>query len=151
VYLEELLGFFKNSLPLVGFNHKCCSMVSSGNKSKHYALGKQGEAYAQEYVRANGYKILHTNWRHGQKELDIVALKNNILVVFEVKTRTDSYWEEPKDAVKFRKQKNMVEAADAYVQNYDYNFEVQFDIISLVYNGKGFDLEHIPDAFYPLA
>jgi len=126
-------------------------MVTGENKSKHYTLGEQGEAIAQEYVRANGYKILHTNWRYGKKELDIVALKSNTLIVFEVKTRTNSYWEEPKDAVKFRKQKNMVEAADAYVQKYNYNFEVQFDIISLVYNGKGFDLEHIPDAFYPLA
>lgn len=126
-------------------------MVTGENKSKHYTLGEQGEVIAQEYVRANGYKILHTNWRYGKKELDIVALKSNTLIVFEVKTRTNSYWEEPKDAVKFRKQKNMVEAADAYVQKYNYNFEVQFDIISLVYNGKGFDLEHIPDAFYPLA
>jgi putative endonuclease len=125
-------------------------MARSSNISKHYALGKQGEAYAQEYVMANGYKILHTNWRHGKKELDIVTLKDETIVVFEVKTRIDNFWEEPKDAVKIRKQKNMVEAADAYVQKFDYDLEVQFDILSLVYNGKGFDLEHIPDAFYPL-
>jgi putative endonuclease len=125
-------------------------MARSSNISKHYALGKQGEAYAQEYVMANGYKILHTNWRYGKKELDIVTLKDETIVVFEVKTRIDNFWEEPKDAVKIRKQKNMVEAADAYVHKFDYDLEVQFDILSLVYNGKGFDLEHIPDAFYPL-
>lgn len=125
-------------------------MERGSSISKHYELGKQGEAYAQEYVKANGYKILHTNWRHGKKELDIVTLKDKTIVVFEVKTRIDNFWEEPKDAVKIRKQKNMVEAADAYVQKFDYDLEVQFDILSLVYNGKGFDLEHIADAFYPL-
>lgn len=125
-------------------------MARGNNISKHYALGKQGEAYAQEYVMANGYKILHTNWRYGKKELDIVTLKDKTIVVFEVKTRIDTFWEEPKDAVKIRKQKNMVEAADAYVQKFDYDLEVQFDILSLVYNGNGFDLEHIADAFYPL-
>lgn len=125
------------------------SMKNDGDISQPYKLGQEGEAYALDYVKASGYKVLHTNWRHGKKELDIVTLKNNTIVVFEVKTRHTSFWEEPKDAVRLKKQKNIVDAADAYVQKYDYNLDVQFDIISLVYNGRSFELEHIPDAFYP--
>ena len=125
-------------------------MKKPANKSQHYKLGKEGELFAQDYVKGKGYKVLHTNWRFGKKELDIVTVKDNMLVVFEVKTRFDKYWEEPKDAVNIRKQRNIVEAADAYIQQYDLSYEVQFDVISLVYNGKTFDLEHIPDAFYPL-
>lgn len=115
----------------------------------HYKLGKEGEHYALEYVTGRGYKVLHTNWRFGNKEIDIVSQKENTLVVFEVKTRFSNYWEEPKDAVKLRKQKNIIEAADNYVEKFDLDMEVQFDIISLTYNGKGFEIEHIPDAFYP--
>jgi putative endonuclease len=115
----------------------------------HQKLGKDGEEFAIEYVKANGYKVLNTNWRHGHKELDIVTLKENMLVVFEVKTRVTNYWEEPKDAVRIRKQKNIIDAADAYVHKYDLNFEVQFDIISLVNKGTTFELEHIHDAFSP--
>lgn len=114
-----------------------------------YKLGVDGEAYALDYVKAMGYKVLNTNWRFGKKELDIVGTKDNMLIVFEVKTRFGNYWEEPKDAVVMRKQKNIIEAADAYVQKYDIDLEVQFDIIGLVYNGKSFELEHIQDAFYP--
>ena len=115
----------------------------------HNKLGKEGEAYALDYVKHSGYKVLHTNWRFGKKELDIVAVKNDTLIVFEVKTRFSNYWEDPKDAVKLRKQKNIIEAADAYVNEYSLDHEVQFDVISLVHNGRGFELEHIPDAFYP--
>jgi putative endonuclease len=115
----------------------------------HSKLGKEGEEYALDYVKHRGYKVLHTNWRYGKKELDIVALKNEILIIFEVKTRASDYWEDPKDAVKMRKQRNMVEAADAYVHEYSLDNEVQFDVISLIHNGRGFEIEHIPDAFYP--
>ena len=124
-------------------------MVKNSNISPHYKLGKDGEAYAQEFVKANGYKILHTNWFYARKEIDIVTLKNDVLTIFEVKTRFENGWEEPKDAVKMRKQRNIIDAADAYVQQYDLNFDVQFDVISLIYNGKSFKLEHIPDAFTP--
>jgi len=125
------------------------SMNKKDDVSHHYKLGREGEAYALDYVKSMGYRVLATNWFFGKKELDIVTTKNSMLVVFEVKTRTSSYWEEPKDAVVLRKQKNIVEAADAYVQEHDIDLEVQFDIISLLYNGKSFELEHIEDAFYP--
>lgn len=125
-------------------------MKKTDDLPHHNKLGKEGESLAAEYIATNGYKILHTNWRHGKKEIDIVATKENMLVVFEVKARFGDYWEEPKESVKKRKQKNIIEAADAYVEKFDINMEVQFDIISIIYrsNAKP-ELEHIPDAFYP--
>ena len=124
-------------------------MKNTDDLPHHHKLGKEGEEFALDYVKKMGYKVLHKNWRFGKKELDIVTTKNSMLIVFEIKTRFSNYWEEPIDAVQLRKQKNMVEAADAYVEEYDYDMEVQFDVIGLLYNGKGFELEHIPDAFYP--
>ncbi|MFP4557046.1 MAG: YraN family protein [Bacteroidales bacterium] len=124
-------------------------MKKTDDLPHHHKLGKEGEMYALGYVLDRGYKVLHTNWRSGNKEIDIITQKEDMLVVFEVKTRFSNYWEEPKDAVRLRKQKNIIEAADAYVEKYDVDLEVQFDIISLTYNGRDFELEHIPDAFYP--
>lgn len=124
-------------------------MSRSSDKLKPFDLGREGEKFAAEYLRLAGYKIQHTNWYYGKKELDIVAIKDGVLIVFEVKTRVTKYWEEPKDAVVMRKQKNIIEAADGYVQEFDLDMDVQFDIISLVHNGIGFELEHIKDAFYP--
>lgn len=112
-------------------------------------LGLKGEKIAAEYLVAKGYKVLHTNWHWIHKELDIVTMFNGRLVVVEVKTRENNYWEEPKEAVRKRKQKNIIDAADAYVNKYNYECEVQFDIISIVWNNGQYKIEHIEDAFYP--
>jgi len=112
-------------------------------------LGKRGEAIAADYLAKNGYKIRHKNWHYGHKELDIVATNNNTLIVVEVKTRWTNYWEEPKESVRRKKQRFIIEAAEAYVQNYNLNMDVQFDVISIILKGEIFELEHIQDAFQP--
>lgn len=117
-----------------------------GNKD----LGSKGEEIAANYLANKGYKILHRNWHFGHKELDLVAKLNDTLVIVEVKTRSTHYWEEPKESVKRKKQKMIVEAADEYVQRYNLDCDVRFDIVSIVINhGLPPEIEHIEDAFYP--
>lgn len=115
----------------------------------HQELGDFGEELAAEYLLNKGYRILHRKWHFGHKELDIVAMEKEMLVVVEVKTRMSSYWEEPKDAVKRKKQRNIVDAADAYVQDFNLDSEVRFDVISVLFQGQNHIIEHIEDAFYP--
>ena len=55
--------------------------------AKHNDLGKAGENAAAAYLEKEDYLIRHRNWRKGHFELDIVAAKDNELVVVEVKTR----------------------------------------------------------------
>lgn len=113
-------------------------------------LGKLGEDLAVNFLHEKGYSILHRNWHYGHKEIDIIAMDNQMLVIVEVKTRATSFWEEPKEAVRRRKQKRIIDAADAYVQSLSINAEVRFDIVSVVINGKSPVIEHIEDAFYPI-
>ncbi|MDR2653113.1 MAG: YraN family protein [Prevotellaceae bacterium] len=110
-------------------------------------IGGKGEIIAQNYLLRNGFKILHTNWRFGYKELDIVATKNSCLHIIEVKTRTSQFWENPKDAVVRRKQKNIIDAADAYIAKFNINMQTQFDVISIVLDGEMQEIEYIPEAF----
>jgi len=117
------------------------------NHSKE--LGKRGEEIAAEYLTKNGYRIRHRNWHFGHKELDIVATFNNMLVIVEVKTRWTNYWEEPKESVRRKKQRFIIEAAEAYVQSFNLDMDVQFDVISIVLLGNAHELEHIQDAFQP--
>ena len=56
--------------------------------AEHNELGKAGETAAVAYLEARGYVIRHRNWRKGHLELDIVAAKDNELIVVEVKTRS---------------------------------------------------------------
>ena len=65
----------------------------------HNRLGKAGEDAAVAYLERHDYVIRHRNWRKGHLELDIVAAKNNVLVIVEVKTRSNTEVMEPFEAV----------------------------------------------------
>jgi len=124
-------------------------MKKEGDLNHAKELGKKGEEIATVFLAKNGYKILHRNWHFGHKELDIVTTYNELLVIIEVKTRWTNYWEEPKESVRRKKQRFIIEAAEAYVQEYNINMDVQFDIISIVIQDNKYEIEHIQDAFQP--
>ena len=71
--------------------------------ASHNELGKAGEDAAVAYLEKNEYVIRHRNWRKGHLELDIVAAKDNELIVVEVKTRSDATIMQPEDAVTVQK------------------------------------------------
>ena len=51
------------------------------------AKGKLGEDFTADYLVNNGYDIITRNYRKPCGEIDIVALKGDILVFVEVKTQ----------------------------------------------------------------
>ena len=116
---------------------------------KKTEIGRAGEAVARKYLEQRGYRVLHINWRYGHYELDIVARRPEWLVVVEVKTRDRHRILEPEDAVDAAKIRRTVAAADAYVQTFDIDLPVRFDILSLIKRSDGsYRIEHIEDAFY---
>lgn len=115
----------------------------------HSELGTKGEEIAVKFLQKKGYKIIERNWRYKKKEIDIIALKDDVLVIAEVKCRSNDNLEDPYESVKRKKQKHLVEAADNYLIEKNLDLEARFDIISILYNGMGYTLEHIEDAFYP--
>lgn len=115
----------------------------------HNELGRNGEQIAAEYLSAKGYSIRHRNWRSGHKELDIVAETGGTLVVVEVKTRKDTDFGTPEEAVTNGKIKRIVSSTDAYLRKYSIDMPVRFDIITIVTGNGEPLLTHIEDAFYP--
>ena len=114
-------------------------------------IGKKGEEIARQHLIMQGYEILETNWYFHHHELDIIAREGDELVIVEVKARTSSSYEHPSDAVTDRKIRFLVNAAEAYIQQHDSDLDTRFDVISIVFFGDNFNLEHIKDAFYPTA
>ena len=113
-------------------------------------VGKRGEQIAIDYLTEKGYKILERNWYFRKKEIDIIAEKDNFLIVIEVKSRSVGFHENPRDAVNMKKQSFLIKAANAYVYKCDIELEVRFDIITVVFfNDHEYKLKHIDDAFYP--
>ncbi len=113
----------------------------------HNELGKKGEELAVEYLEKNGYKILEKNWYYKKAEVDIIALKAEILAVVEVKTRSSDYFGNPQDFVNQKKIKLLVDAINQYVTVKDLDVEVRFDIIAILKNQYTFKIEHLEDAF----
>jgi putative endonuclease len=92
---------------------------------------------------------LHTNWRLGSYELDIVAQTTDELVIIEVKTRSAGSITNPEDAVTNQKIKRIIAATDFYIKYFNIDLPARFDIISLIGNHQNFEIDHIEDAFYP--
>jgi putative endonuclease len=116
--------------------------------AEHNELGKLGEELAVAYLQKNGYAILETNWVFQKAEIDILAQKDNILAVVEVKTRSSIDFGLPQDFVKPKKIQLLVKAVNGYVTENDLDFEVRFDIIAINKKGQEFVIEHLTDAFY---
>jgi putative endonuclease len=118
--------------------------------ASHIDFGKSGEKIARQFLENKGYCILKVNWRNSHKEIDIICKKEKILVIAEVKTRSDNYFQEPFEAVEKRKQNLMVEAAEAFIEEYTDYEEVRYDILSIVKRKDSEpEIEHIEDAFIP--
>ena len=116
--------------------------------AEHNDLGKLGEALAVEFLQQNGYEILETNWVFQKAEIDIIAQKENVLAIVEVKTRSNIEFGLPQDFVKPKKIQLLVKAVNEYVISKDLDVEVRFDIIAISKEEKDFKIEHIEDAFY---
>jgi putative endonuclease len=114
----------------------------------HIELGKAGEALAMAHLEGKGYRILEKNWRWGREEIDIIARDGSFIVIVEVKTRASDFFAEPEASVTKSKQRILIRAANAYVNNRRQSGEVRFDIISILLRPEGHELNHIVDAFY---
>ena len=120
--------------------------------AEHNELGKKGEELAVEFLRKEGYKILDLNWTFQKAEIDIIAQKESILAIVEVKTRSSLDFGAPQDFVKPKKIQLLIKAVNAYINDREKDFcedlNIRFDIIAIHKNGETFAIEHLTDAFY---
>lgn len=116
--------------------------------AEHNELGKKGENLAAAYLEQNGYTILERNWTYQRAEIDIIATKESILAIIEVKTRSRLDFGLPQDFVKPKKIQLLVKAVNAYINYRKIDLNVRFDIVAIHKNRETFAIEHITDAFY---
>ncbi|SCX90257.1 putative endonuclease [Flavobacterium anhuiense] len=120
--------------------------------AEHNDLGKLGEDLAAAYLEENGYSIVERNFVIQKAEIDIIAQKDSILAIIEVKTRSSLDFGSPQDFVKQKKIQLLIKAVNAYINDREKDFqedlEIRFDIIAVHKNGESFAIEHLNDAFY---
>ena len=112
-------------------------------------IGRGAEQLAAAYLRARGYRIWKSNWRSGKKELDLVAIHKGELVIIEVKSRVGNQVNLPSEVIHPKKQRNIVRATEAFIRYHNCLMPTRFDVIAVIYNNGGIEIEHIENAFYP--
>ncbi|MBB6371281.1 YraN family protein [Chryseobacterium shigense] len=114
----------------------------------HNDFGKKAEDLAAGFLLKKGYKILVRNFRFQKAEIDIIAEKDDLIIIVEVKARSTDAFMLPQEAVTKSKIKSIVAAANHYLEEFNKNSEVRFDIISVLPDEKkNLVIDHITDAF----
>lgn len=117
--------------------------------SKHNKIGEKGEQIAADYLLNKGYIIVYRNWRSGRKEVDIIAEKDGMLVIAEIKTRSRQDIAFPEEFVNKRKQQHLKTAADAFMMAHPQYRDIRFDIVSVIMAGDEVkEIVHFEEAFY---
>jgi putative endonuclease len=106
----------------------------SPSRPEHLRLGIRGENLACRFLRKNGYKVLHRNFRgRTGGEIDIVCRDRDTLVFVEVKTRTREDFGRPFDAVDRDKQKRIARGGLAWLRLLgDPDILFRFDVVEVI-------------------
>ena len=102
-----------------------------------HKTGRDGETIAAAFLVRKGLELLHRNWRPPRGgvrgEVDLIFQSGaDTLCFVEVKTRRDSRFGEPQEAVTLAKQRQISRLANAYlVQNEPGEVTVRFDVVEV--------------------
>ncbi len=103
------------------------------------AFGKRGEEIVARELAKAGFEVLARNVRIGRLgEIDIIARRDGVVHVIEVKTRTSAAFGEPELAVDGRKQRAMWRVWEGALKKYSREWgigadvEVQFDVAAVM-------------------
>ena len=113
-------------------------------------IGHYCEDLASNYLSSNSYTILNRNFKNRLGEIDIVCLKDNLLIIIEVKGRYNSNFGTPCESVTYKKQKSIIKVAYSYLLYKRFkNINIRFDVIEVYLNNKNdlIKINHIKDAF----
>lgn len=114
--------------------------------AQHLTFGRYGEQLGVDYILKAGYTVLSKNWRYRRWEVDIVAMDGDTLVFVEVKSRSSTDFGEPAEFVDWKKRRNLVKLAEAYIKIKGFQGEIRFDIIEVYLKSEKIEL--IKDAFW---
>jgi len=145
---EKILKALERLLPTMsdknGWGHeafeKCQTHVRkaqgwkdhSKNRAEHQHVGNWGEELAAVYLREKGYVILEHDWRSGHRDIDLIARNSEYLVFVEVKTRRNTDYGDPAEAVNYKKRENLRRTMNHYIRSHKVDTPVRFDIITIV-------------------
>ncbi len=111
-------------------------------------IGYFGEKIVAEYLEKNGYEILKRNFTIRGGEIDIIAVKGEIIAFVEVKTRAENFMVGGVEAVTMSKRRLIIRAAEAFLLKFPYDLQPRFDVCEVILRGNSvLNLNYIENAF----
>ena len=121
--------------------------------AEHNIIGQIGEELAAKIMRKKGFRVVDTNWKFGNLEMDVIAVSRKEIVFVEVKTRTTSFGSKrPEEYVDELKRRRIAAAANAYIKYHKIELVPRFDIIGITMDADTHEVKevtHLEDAFLP--
>ncbi len=109
-------------------------------------IGQRGEDAAVRFLYSRGFEILHRNWRSGRYEIDIIARRESVIHIVEVKCRRAEGLTTPYEALTAKKFESLVSTAQRYIEQYNVDYEIQFDLIAATHYPDGnIEIDYVPD------
>jgi putative endonuclease len=90
-----------------------------------------GENIATAHLEGLGFDILERNWRYKHLEIDIIASKDRLLHIVEVKTRTSLHFGFPEQMIHVQKMQFLKNAAAHFQYLHPQWKWIQFDVIAI--------------------
>ena len=92
----------------------------------HNITGKSGEDAAVNFLQNQKYKILSRNFKSKVGEVDIVAKERDQVVFVEVKTRSNTLFGTPGEAIGYKKLISLIKTAQYYlmINNFSQNYRI---------------------------
>jgi putative endonuclease len=91
----------------------------SARRRRAYLLGLRAEIWATLYLRLFGWRILARRWQDGGGEIDIVAMRGDVVAFVEVKARPSL--DQAAEAVTRDKARRMSRAARAWAARHPWS------------------------------
>lgn len=113
--------------------------------------GQAAEARVAEFLIARGFELLAKNVRVGRLELDLVALKDRVVCVVEVRHRGSGAWQTALSSIDAGKRQRIRRAAEAlWRKRYKHDPRVdrmRFDAAAVYETDGELEVEYIVAAF----
>jgi len=98
------------------------------------SIGKKGEQYAVDYLRALGYEIVRTNYHILGGEIDIISRKESEIVFVEVKTRRSNRYGQGEESITRTKLRRLNLAMHRFLAEQYWRTDYRLDVISIQMN-----------------
>jgi putative endonuclease len=114
-------------------------------------FGNLGEDLATKYLITKGFTVLARNYRTKIGEIDLIVLKEHLLVFVEVKSRKSQSFGKGFEAVNVKKQQTLRRVAEQYLAYKKFSgqrgLSMRFDVVDVLVKNNEPVITHIENAF----